>query len=657
MESTQYTTDECNNKRYNILVVDDSKTFNYQISDPLREVGHTVTQTFNLKDTRVELEKNEFDFILLDLILPDGEGDELIDEMDAKTKSKVIVLSADTDMQRREHVFNSGILDYFSKSNPKHLLIHDILETICYIEQNRKVNILLVDDSSFMRKMMKNLLKPKQYNLLEAKDGTEAISIIATHNIHLMLCDLEMPGLDGAQVIEMVKKDKRYSELPIIVISSQNDKAVIARVLKHGAKDFIKKPFASEEFLLKCDLHVKDHLKVEYIKSKEKELEATIKRVQEAENHKSMFLANMSHEIRTPLNAILGFANLLKDDEQDTTKLEYLNTIGQSGDYLLGLINDILDFSKINNNKLDIVDEVFELSKLFSTMISMNKHNINLKNIDFKQSIDTDLPKYFKSDFLRIKQILTNFISNAIKFTPDNGEIEFLVKVTDDKKNIEFSIKDSGIGIDPANHKKIFEMFSQAEDTTTKKFGGTGLGLTISAKLVELLGGVIGVQSKIDKGARFYFTLPIKDFKKDEIIESTEDKIVEKELDDKLKGYILLVEDNKTNQALMSIILKKEGLEFDIAQDGIEAIDAFSSKKYDLILMDENMPQMNGSEACQIIREDEKSNNLQRTPIVALTANALKSDEERFKEIGMDEYLSKPVDREKLKEILKKYLG
>ena len=651
-----YTYKECSQVKYKILVVDDSKTFNQKITDALNKLGHKITQSYTLKETEDFLEKDNFDFILLDLILPDGEGDELIDKLDEETKSKVIVLSANTDNQRRKHVFESGILDYFSKTNPTHKIIDDVKNLICTVEKNSNINILIVDDSSFMRKMVRKLLEPKRFNVFEAKDGASGLEILNNQEIHLVLLDYEMPGMDGITMIEQVKKDIQFLELPIIMLSGNDHQDVVARALKNGASDFLKKPFATEELLLKCDLHVKDYINIQMIKLKEEALENALEKTKRAEQHKAIFLANMSHEIRTPLNAIMGFVSLLDEEEIDDIKKGYFNTIQKSGDLLLNLINDILDFSKIESNKLDINNEVFVIDELYQLIISLYTPAMKEKNINFITTIDTNLPTFFKSDFLRIKQIITNLISNAVKFTPKDKDITFQINLIEDKNTIEFSVSDTGIGIDPKNHEKIFELFSQAEETTTKKFGGTGLGLSISAKLVSLLNGEISIQSALGQGSKFYFTLPIVEFDEKEIthhkIQVKNQKIVKT-----FNNHILLVEDNKTNQQFMSILLKKYGLTFDIASDGLEAIECFKQKEYDLILMDENMPNKSGTDTTRIIRSLQREQNLKYTPIIALTANALKGDKDKFIKAGMDEYLTKPIDKIKLTELLTEYLN
>jgi len=649
-ESTLY---NCIKVNYKILVVEDSKFFNNAVTKDLVSHGHKITQAFTLQEANEFIDKIEFDFILLDLILPDGEGDEIIDSMPKELRSKVIVLSGDEDSQRRDYIFKAGVLDYFSKSNPFHMIMDDIRNLLCTIEQNSFMNILLVDDSSFMRRVLKGILAPKRFNIYEAAGAKAGLEILKDVDIHLVLLDYEMPDINGAQMLEKIKRNRKFLDLPVIMLSGSNNEDVIARVLKHGACDFIKKPYVTEELLLKCDLQINNYISVKRIKQKEEELEISLKRANDAEKYKSMFLANMSHEIRTPLNAIMGFVDILSEEETDSKKIDYLNTIQSSGKLLLNLINDILDFSKIESNKLDINKEVFVISEIYNLLIALFTPMVNEKNLKFNTSIDPKLPKYFYSDFSRIKQVITNLLGNAIKFTPRDGEITFEIKLVQNKKSIEFSISDTGIGIEKKNHKKIFELFSQAEKTTTQQFGGTGLGLSISAKLVELLGGEMGIQSELGQGSKFYFTLPIQRIDKKRIIHH--DEIETKNI--KFNSHILLVEDNKANQKFMSIVLEQIGLTCDITGDGLEAVEAFKTNKYALVLMDENMPNMSGIEATKYILEYEKENNLTHTPIVALTANALKGDRERFLDAGMDEYITKPVNKMKLSDIIQRLLN
>ena len=369
----------------------------------------------------------------------------------------------------------------------------------------------------------------------------------------------------------------------------------------------------------------------------------------QASKAKSEFLANMSHEIRTPLNAILGFIDLLKEKESDGEKLKYIQTIQSSSTTLLGIINDILDFSKIESGNLNIEKIDFNTHEELGTIADLFRAKASEKSVSLSFNIDKDIPVALKSDPLRIKQVVANMLSNAIKFTPRNGRIELLMKYTDG--NLHVSVKDNGIGIAKDKQEDIFKAFSQAESSTTRKYGGTGLGLAISAKLVSMLGGKLKLESQLDNGSRFYFEIPVEIgvYKNPAKVKLSDTQAI--------KGKrILLVEDNKANQMFMSLILKKFGLIFDMANDGVEAVTAYKNSYYDLILMDENMPNLNGIEATHQILEYEKNQKMKHTPIVALTANALKGDRERFLSAGMDEYLTKPLDKDKLAQILNYFL-
>ncbi len=364
-------------------------------------------------------------------------------------------------------------------------------------------------------------------------------------------------------------------------------------------------------------------------------------RAKQASKSKSEFLANMSHEIRTPLNAILGFIDLLKEKEEDKEKLKYITTIQNSSNTLLGIINDILDFSKIESGNLSIDKVDFNVDEEFKTLVELFRAKASEKSINLSLVMDENMPAALHSDPLRIKQVIANLLSNALKFTPRNGKVELRIGYKEGKLLV--SVKDSGIGVPKDKQKHIFKAFSQAESSTTRKYGGTGLGLSISSRLISMLGGKLTLESEEGLGSTFSFAIDVElgKYKKPKSLKSTELS--------HLKGKkILLVEDNKANQMFMSLILKKFGLVFDIANDGLEAISAFEKNSYDLILMDENMPNLNGIEATKRILQLEKERGLPHTPIIALTANALKGDREKFLEAGMDEYLTKPINKEKL---------
>lgn len=374
-----------------------------------------------------------------------------------------------------------------------------------------------------------------------------------------------------------------------------------------------------------------------------------------ANKSKSTFLANMSHEIRTPMNAILGFVDQLNKTETDPERQQYLNIIKNSGKTLLNIINDILDFSKIETGKMSLDQHSCALRPLLDETKMLLHKDFKNKEIDFKYNVSSGIPECIYTDTIRVKQVLLNLLGNALKFTPQKGTVSFDVYYDKDKDLICFSVSDTGIGIAQANQEKIFNAFDQEDNSITRKFGGSGLGLAISSKLVAMMGGELKVESKLGTGSRFYFDIPYVACQKETVKDEVDAATDEYQSHPMLSGHVLMVEDNKTNQMLLGMILDDLGMTFDTANDGVEAV-AMYQAKYNAILMDENMPNMDGIEATRHIREIEREKNLPHVPIIAVTANALSEDRQRFLDAGFDEYVSKPYTEDDIASTLKKLL-
>jgi len=480
----------------------------------------------------------------------------------------------------------------------------------------------------------------------------------------------------------------------------------------------------------------------------------------------------MSHEIRTPLNAILGFVTILKKRTTEEKSLNYLNIIDNSGKSLLTIINDILDFSKIQSGKFTITPYKIEPVEEFSNACSLFASKAYEKHLIYAVYIDPNLPQTIEVDAVRVKQILSNILSNSIKFTPDDGEIK--VKITIEDSQLIISVQDSGIGISQENISKIFSAFEQADGSTTRKYGGTGLGLSISSQLASLMNGELSVNSELTVGSVFTLKVPVNiinnsnkklinsdkiasysfailnncqscssqaklikkylidfgakdileleefnskdnakydilffipdDCYNEDIVNSKKEAIamlrsnsiklanlpyiqplyapftpktitqaindtnlqdlnliksqkIESDIEEpKYSGSILIAEDNKTNQMLISLLMEDYGIEYKIANDGLEVVEMFKEANYDLVLMDENMPELNGIAAMKRIREYEQNSSLLLTPIVALTASVLEADIDNFLKEGMDGFVGKPIDTKKLEVVLNKYL-
>ncbi len=397
----------------------------------------------------------------------------------------------------------------------------------------------------------------------------------------------------------------------------------------------------------------------------EQELKAAKELAESATRAKSEFLANMSHEIRTPMTAILGFAESLLDPElSESEKTEAIRTIIQNGDYLIAIINDILDLSKIEAEKLEIEHVPCAPLEIASSVKAVVEGLARAKGLRFLYYCVTKIPETIQSDPVRLRQILMNLMSNAIKFTPE-GTILFLISLHDEKSDdprLQFSIMDSGIGMTTSELEQLFTPFTQADASTTRQFGGTGLGLAISKKLTVLLGGELSVYSKPSKGSIFRVRIPTGSLEGVRTLEVPFGSFrlpkpqYEKPTKIPLRARILVAEDTPVNQRLIAMILSKSGAQVSLCGNGREAIDQAlameqAGEPFDVILMDMQMPELDGYEATRLLRAKGYTR-----PIIAITANAMTSDRKKCLDAGCDDYTPKPIKRVALLEQIQRHL-
>ncbi len=519
--------------------------------------------------------------------------------------------------------------------------------------------ILVVDDEKdlelLMRQKFRHKISSGELVFDFAFNGQEALVKVKSEGpFDMMITDINMPEMDGLTLLGKIREEG--SHLKAVVVSAYGDMANIRTAMNRGAFDFLTKPINFKDLEVTIEKTLREaELIREGIAARENLERATIDReiaviekqkAEESRRLEQQFLANMSHEIRTPMNAVIGMTNLVLKTKLDEQQLKYIKAIKVSSDNLLVIINDILEVSKIEAGKIELEQIPFLLDEVLGNVNSVLHFRAEEKGLKLVMEQESGIPGLL-GDPSRLNQVLINLVGNAIKFTA-RGSVEVKCRIAErsgDKVHIAFSVKDTGIGISEEQIGKIFERFTQASSDTNRKYGGTGLGLTISRQLVELQGGSIGATSKPGEGTTFTFTIPYA-VAGDVAASKTPAALPLSEL---RTTRILLVEDNAFNQIVAVDTLKEYLPEatVHVAENGNVAIKKLQEETYDLVLMDIQMPEMDGYDATQYIRR-QFSSPLNAIPILAMTANATRGEIEKCRLCGMNDHIAKPFVPENL---------
>jgi len=642
-----------------ILVIEDDFALNKLIQKKLKQEAYEAYGVCSGEEAIKWIETNKFDLVLIDYLLDNSDAKKIIKKIQKKINYPLpfVIITGNGDERIAVEMMKLGAMDYLIKDSAFIELLPSIVKQVLEHIQTKN-NLLTYQKELEQSELRYRLLAESTNDMIDKKN--EKFEFIYVSPICKAILGYKENELLNKSIYNFVHPDDKKEIVDYHgQLISDNSKSIIKYRFRKKNGQYIWFETNTKVLRSPDTDAVIELVSVSRDITEQIDTDNLIKEKEAAElanKAKSEFLANMSHEIRNPMSAIIGMSNTLLKTNLTPDQQKFINSIKISSGNLMNLINDILDFSKIEAKHIEISNIDFNIKELVEEIVTLFSNQASEKNIKLNYFIDYDVCLNLNGDSYKLKQIFTNLINNALKFT-EEGEIKIALEQTyTSKKAISLVIKisDTGIGIRKEDFSKLFQLFTQIDSSPSKKYAGTGLGLTIVKRLTELLSGSIEVKSEYGKGTEFILTIPFN--KSEKLYLNYEDIWQETKPDTELENIkILLAEDDAINQLYLKSFLQSFNWMVDTAFNGEQAFEKFKNNTYDVVLMDGQMPKLDGFEATQLIRKFEKANNTHSTPIIAITGYAVKGDRERFINSGMDDYITKPINENKLIEVIKKY--
>jgi signal transduction histidine kinase len=650
----------------NILLADSSTLYRDILQNALADDDARIVLVKSIAEALSVVATKKFQCFILTWQLADGEGIELsrrLRDSQVAPYEPIVLLTGSPSTELAEAASHAGATELFRKQ--------DVVELITFLHRFLRVHstlpckVLYVEDAADQRQHLCAQMQAWGMAVDAFASAEQAWSALQTTHYDLVVCDIVLGGrMSGSRLINRIRRQAApLGVIPILAASAFDNPSRRIELFHIGIDDYVVKPILPME--LKARIH--------NLLARKRSEDALLLAKQQAEaanRAKSTFLANMSHELRTPMNGVIGMIELARRRMTDPKGLDCLAKAKTAADNLLNVLNDILDLSKIEAERMVIEDAPLQLADTLANLVGVLEHKASGKGLRLVTDLPADLlHRHLMGDPLRLGQILFNLVGNAIKFT-ERGEVVLRVRAVAETAGallVRFAVVDTGIGIDPEAQARLFQSFEQADNSMTRKYGGTGLGLAISKRLVEMMGGQIGVESESGTGSTFWFVVSLKKREEDAVAPVTEGNpcgtpssaslaAEQRLLADYADTRVLLVDDEPITQEVSRFLLEDVGFVVEVAENGLQALELTRQNRYALILMDMQMPVMNGIEATQAIRNMGADSLNQSTPILAMTANAFEEDREVCLAAGMNAHISKPVEPQRLYETLLRYL-